>query len=975
MHHKYRKLLEDVFHEVKKITALLITCILLNFVAVQNGFADENQPDDALTSIVNVLESLTCETENVGSLLRNEFSHTCIPAPFFTFAIANIISPGFYPMMMLRLKINDKELFEDIYPDGQCARSNRVDPNDPKITFALCNNILLAAARTKAVAMSAVAIAKAVITNTNPWDDIKDAWLTEKKSYHIMYKDKPEGFWGIVLDAPPFPVAFKVIKKDDRMCVASPTLLADWVAVGCKYIAEPFPQSIYSSFMALDGAVDKATEVANDPMAIVSCGMAGATSCYQRAYNNSKTAIVISSPIIECIKEMTARLLISNDVCTFDDINEVINSSKRESSVLFQFQRNMHRIVMALLTAYVMLFGIKILLSGDVPPKNEIINFVLKMIFVIYFSIGLNVHSNSNSDYDRLDGMTQWAFPILLGGIDTLAGWVMSASPSELCKFDSPDIHYDKNLSYMALWDSLDCRISHYLGLDVLATMLVENASRATKVNDWDSFIKSDFFSFPVPPYVYLLIPAILSGNFTLISLALSYPLLVISVAAFMINATVMCMVSIVILGVLAPLFVPMLLFEYTRGYFESWVKLLISFLLQPMVIVTFMITMFSVYDLGFYGHCKYKSSEISSTLTDGGDGKRKVRVFYINNNWQDYDSEEDVTSCKNSLGFMLNNPLTLISDFTKPNLEEAVKQKPGTVSTDSYMKQFDFLEGIYSSPGMFFSMPQLIFEKIKNIILALITACFTLYLLYHFSSQLAEFAADMTEGVALTNVSINPQIIFKAGMAAIGAAGKASDASKASGSGKDSVVSRSGGGDSMSASQGPKDSISGSSKTGDSVSASRGDSVPEDSVTRRSSATTIPSRPDASDSASEMAEHSLNIDSDSLPIQASPETTARPKPSLDISRPKPSGLDNPSIREKEDHTLKIGEPGYVKQEKRNQEIRSRNSSLDIEEQSSYASGLRRGASTRASEDSEDNGEGIGPIEPRVKTKKDGPDE
>jgi len=49
-----------------------------------------------------------------------------------------------------------------------------------------------------------------------------------------------------------------------------------------------------------------------------------------------------------------------------------------------------------------------------------------------------------------------------------------------------------------------------------------------------------------------------------LVSLALMYPLLVISVGAFVVNATVACMISIVILGVLAPLFVPLYLFNYT---------------------------------------------------------------------------------------------------------------------------------------------------------------------------------------------------------------------------------------------------------------------------------------------------------------------------------------------------------------------------------------------------------------------------
>ena len=48
-----------------------------------------------------------------------------------------------------------------------------------------------------------------------------------------------------------------------------------------------------------------------------------------------------------------------------------------------------------------------------------------------------------------------------------------------------------------------------------------------------------------------------------------------------------------------------------------------------------------------------------------------------------------------------------------------------------------------------------------------LLYLCFRLY---HFSESLAEFAADMTEGVSLSNMSIKPQTLFKAGMAATAA-------------------------------------------------------------------------------------------------------------------------------------------------------------------------------------------------------------
>jgi len=58
----------------------------------------------------------------------------------------------------------------------------------------------------------------------------------------------------------------------------------------------------------------------------------------------------------------------------------------------------------------------------------------------------------------------------------------------------------------MQLWDSLDCKISNYLGLDAVQTLMAENATRN------HDFLRLDILSFPIPPYIYLLIPAIISG-------------------------------------------------------------------------------------------------------------------------------------------------------------------------------------------------------------------------------------------------------------------------------------------------------------------------------------------------------------------------------------------------------------------------------------------------------------------------------
>ncbi|QQV74613.1 hypothetical protein H6P87_00149 [Rickettsia tillamookensis] len=789
--------------------SILIT-LVLSF-ALNLGLVTKTHAKDTLDSIVDILSGLTCETQGVGDLLRTEFSHTCIVAPFFTFAVMNLVSPVLYMNTFLKLKINDSDLFNDSnfgnFPGGQCTRENRIDPKNPELRFALCNNAKLIVSRAKSVAESALAIAKAVLTGGDPWNDIKKAWENKKKEYHIPYSGKP-GDDGFAFDVG-FPVIYwKVIQDKDRICVSTKGFTGD-VPVGCKYMKEPFPKSMYNSFMDVADKVEDPKETPTDPLALVACSAAG-NGCYQKAYNASKTAVVMTSPLIECMRQMIARLLISKDVCSFDNVSQVVNLASRQDSALFQFQVGMYKIVTAFLTLYVMFFGFKLLLAGEVPPKSEYINFILKMIFVTYFSIGINITPGNGSPYDRLDGMIQWAFPFLLDGINGLASWVMNAAPSGLCKFN--DLSYDGTVSYIALWDALDCRVAHYLGLDILSTLLVENAYRS------HDFLNFDFFSFSAPPYIYLLIPAIISGNMMLVSLALSYPLLVISVAAFMVNATIMCMISIVILGILAPLFVPMFLFTYTRNYFDSWVKLMISFLLQPMVVVTFMITMFSVYDYGFYGKCQYKSKLIHNSIENlaqsGGTSSRDVLIFYINNDWDDisqYPDKDAVESCQNSLGYMLNNPITTAFNFAKDSVSEIVDSKPGDTPTDKFLAKFQFLSGVVLGPGMFFMSPKVLFEKIKNILLALVTACFTLYLMYNFSSQLAEFAADMTEGVALNNVAIKPQAIFKAGMAMLAAAGAATK-------GVDQIASRGGVGD-LKAAQG--------GGTSDNIAASGGTSAP----------------------------------------------------------------------------------------------------------------------------------------------------
>ncbi|NDA91311.1 MAG: hypothetical protein EBY20_10535 [Alphaproteobacteria bacterium] len=375
--------IRDLLTKSLRLTAVKLPVV---FIFALSLIINNNAKADTMDTVIDTLTNLTCETQGVGGLLRSEFSHTCIPAPFFTFLVANLVSPGLYANTLLRVKINDNDLFP-----GACTRANRIEFTDQKLSFAMCNNLQLEGARTLALVNAVVPIASAIFTGQAPWDEIQKAWDVPKGDYHEIYRNQREGDSGTMVDIGIIPIfPWKVIKEKDKMCVATQSF-SGWIAIGCKYIKEPYPISIYSDFLDLSSAQDiqNTSTDYNNILSLTQCSNAG--GCYKRAVDNSKTGIVMSGPIIECVKEMIAKLMISNAVCSFSDVKTVLNSASRTSSALFQFQVNMHKTVVALLTIYVIIFGFKIILAGDIPQKAEIVNFVIKFVFVVYFSIGIKL--------------------------------------------------------------------------------------------------------------------------------------------------------------------------------------------------------------------------------------------------------------------------------------------------------------------------------------------------------------------------------------------------------------------------------------------------------------------------------------------------------------------------------------------------------------------------------------------------------
>ncbi len=763
-------------------------------------------------STMDMLIGMSCFNESFVALFLNDMSNTCTKEGVVSPIIGQILSPGMFSNTIIKLKIN----YDDIASlKGKCKKSKRPSYYEQKISFAVCNDTKLKALGllfktfpeiylikiTKAIIDSGI-IQTGNISDKSFLQLLKSALAIDPTLYHDLYENKTIGDWGITADLT-FPVIWYIKGHQDKICVDIPTILFDTVPVGCVYLQEPYPYSIYSDFFDktmdknfFDKIIDQKLIDQNFTLSnteVFNCKNLG--SCYTDAKNNSKTLIPISSPLIECIKRMLVKLLVSPSVCKLADGANVIYSD----SVLYKFQKGMRKAVTAFLTLYIIFFGFRIILQGQPPSKADFILTVIKFLLVVYFAIGIDEPLNSGAT-QKFTGMTDWAFPIMFKGADQMTSWVFGSDFSGICDFSQAT--YKSGYEYIRLWDSLDCKVMNYLGLNSLLDFFTQSGKGS--------------FSFSFPPYLILLGVAIYTGNILLAMAALSYPLFIISVGAYMINAFIVCMISITILGVLAPIFVPMSLFNYTKSYFDSWLKLMISFVLQPIVIASFMVLMFAIYEDTFFTSCKYQtyyvSNDDSGTISKIDSGNTSRLFFAIDLDESKYNDTDDWKNCQGSLGYMFNSYLSIFLT-TATNINSATED-----STKSL-----FSNAIVSTSSAFFSNSfELSYNKIKDLLLSLITCCFVLYLMYHFSNQLGEFAADVSSSIPIGKMSINPQDVFKKGMEAIQAMGGVDPQSADSfASGKEKSTDSFSGGSKKR--QGiSEDSISGGSKKREGISEDR---------------------------------------------------------------------------------------------------------------------------------------------------------
>jgi type IV secretion system protein VirB6 len=428
------------------------------------------------------------------------------------------------------------------------------------------------------------------------------------------------------------------------------------------------PETGMSTCLALQGAQGYVYLGCKTPIAQNTPAVPG-SPCNMNSGTHSRSFFSISGRVIECVQDMFASVF---NPC----------GSSCTNNIFQEFQDAMQSIVRAALIIYVIVFGINVSISMEVPKKSEILLAMWKIILVMYFSVGLEFNGSNSS------GMIDFVYPLLKAAMSSFAEFVFG-SIGTFCNYTT-DMYSPAEYSYLALWDSLDCRVGYYLGF---YSIFNPNANAIYGI-------------------LSLIFPLIFALKFLAVAFMICLGIFILSIVVYFVHVYILALLGLTIMVYLSPIFVPFALFEKTKGFFEGWKNLLISYTVQPTVITAFLAVMLAVFDQIIFGTCFTTPGDVTQTSLNGNP------YWIINNTTKD-------PGCLDSFGYLLNSA------------------QPNTVDL------LFFTVSIFSSgDGAFFT--------------ALVESMIFAFIFFFFSESLGEFAAELTGGSNLSSMAITPTKVMK---------------------------------------------------------------------------------------------------------------------------------------------------------------------------------------------------------------------
>ncbi|WP_265026963.1 TrbL/VirB6 family protein [Wolbachia endosymbiont (group A) of Bombylius major] len=442
-------------------------------------------------------------------------------------------------------------------------------------------------------------------------------------------------------------------------------------------------------------------------------------ACYNQAGSKSLAPIPVTSMIVQCIKES-----LDNLVAGIDSSGSPLKDKNghNKGSFLSVAQKRLKNTVTAVLVLALVLFSIKAM-SGGVQRPQEMYMLIIKFALVIYFTTG----STMSHYYGELTRLSNGLSEIVLKA---------SSESKGICNYKAgTDYEYTRagkrvSYSYLAPWDRLDCRILFYLGapLDGIGGKIGTGGVATLAVL---------LGAAPVLLVAGSVIGIIFAGGQILVALVCIFmAILMMMVILWLCYVFILSLVALSVIIILSPFFIPMVLFQHTKGYFDGWVKELITYSLYPVILFAFLSFMFIACDKIYFKDLNFESDKEYEEKIKASGGSKK-QWFKLKDG--ECDNNETTLAC------MMQN-----YSFKKTNIL-----------------------GLFYFTYMEFG---------SSLIGELLKLCLVLFLFYHFLNILPNMAAELAGNyrAALGSDSTPGQMVGKALSAAKAAAGGVGQAAAA---------------------------------------------------------------------------------------------------------------------------------------------------------------------------------------------------
>ncbi len=439
---------------------------------------------------------------------------------------------------------------------------------------------------------------------------------------------------------------------------------------------------------------------------IAQCVKETMENVFYNRFGHSKCSLSIESP-------SEIGVCASNNYELFNtgtnDVKYKKGDQVQNKSFFATLQDNLHTAIKLALTLSITFYGVTTLLGVGTIKKSELILYIIKMGLVLYFATSTAWQDHFFSGlYNTSSELSQMVFKIdvssnseqrdgcQFGDMTTTEGGTIVNSAYKA---------YPEGKEYLALWDTLDCKIARYLGF----------GPEASVANIAMLFVAGIFTG----AYgLYFALAIMFFGFFFLVTAIRALHI-------FLSSAT-----SIIIMVYISPMVIPTVMFKKTTNIFKSWATQLVGFCLQPLILFAYIAIFITIMDKVLIG-----------SATFHGTGPNKA------------------ISCKAYCADSSGNKVSK-SCVTDPASCDPECDNLGNELIDPMDDSFACLININSFgkfPGLEIigvSVPILInvFDgNIKEKVLTLVKAALVMYILCQFMDQIPEMASYLMGGAGLS--------------------------------------------------------------------------------------------------------------------------------------------------------------------------------------------------------------------------------